>query len=297
MRVLVTGGAGFIGSHLCKRLRSEGYGHLVVDKRDDRHINILNMERLNESFEHYQPDAVVHLAAEPGVRVKDPYLQHTTNCTGTLNVLEACKRYGVKRFVFASSSSVNGDTEEYPTPEDLPSRPLSIYAASKAYGEHLCDVYGHDSDLETVALRFFNVYGPGGRKNTAVPVFFEAQRNDEAIYINGDGSILRDFTYVSDIVDGIMDAMVKDVPDGPVNLGSMRPHRLLGYSKVFKTDGLVNIIARAVDRDAKIEFKPANPLDIKMNCAKIKKAKELWGWEPVINLRRGIKLMMEAMDE
>jgi len=295
MRVLVTGGAGFIGTHLCKRLVDDGHKVSVYDKVDGP--DICCPSSLWSRFDSFAADVVIHLAAEPGVRNENAQLQHDTNCTGTFNVLEACRVRGAKRFIFASSSSVCGGTLVVPTQEFTKLAPMSLYAATKAYGEHLCRVYHHLHGIETVVLRFFNVYGPGGRKNTAVPVFVERILKGEPIQLNGDGSIMRDFTYVSDIVDGIVRAMTKDCAGEVLNLGSGRPHRLRGYHSNLLREGLIDIIEEVTGKEAIIEEQPANPADIPRNQADHSKATRMLSWAPTVDLWEGIKLMVKHYEE
>jgi len=230
MKVLVTGGAGFIGSHVCRRLLSEGHEVVVIDDFNDfydpaikraniaslgsgvstREGDIRDRDFVRRVFADGRFDTIIHLAARAGVRpsLKNPQLYIDTNITGTHNLLEAAREQGVGRFVFASSSSVYGLSKVVPFNENLAlPQTLSPYAATKIAGEHICGNYAHLYKMRVVCLRFFTVYGPGQRPDLAIHKFTDAIHHGRSIPQFGDGSTRRDYTYIDDIVQGVMGAL------------------------------------------------------------------------------------------
>jgi len=216
MKCLVTGGAGFIGSNLVDRLIDDGHEVAVIDNLSTGKEENINPKAkfynrditlINDWLMFKDVDVVFHLAAKARVQpsIENPIEFHNTNVNGTLNLLNACVKYGVKRFVFSSSSSVYGDVEQLPTTEETPLNPKSPYALQKLIGEQYCKLYSELYGLETVSLRYFNVYGDGMDLNSSyklvIPIFTEQLLNNEPMTICGDGEQRRDFTYIGDVVD------------------------------------------------------------------------------------------------
>ncbi|MGC4054246.1 MAG: NAD-dependent epimerase/dehydratase family protein [Paludibaculum sp.] len=248
MRVLVTGGAGFVGSHLCSRLLRSGHAIAVLDDLNDYYDPALKRRNLDESraggpvlfrsgdicdlaaveqlMLEFQPETVVHLAARVGVRpsLTEPLLYQRVNVEGTAAVLECARRSGTKRFVFASSSSVYGASNQVPfSEEDTLLRPMSPYAATKIAGEALCHSYAHLYGMKMSYLRFFTVYGPRQRPDLAIRRFVENISAGRPIVVFGDGSSGRDYTYVDDIVDGVVRALDHEHDFEIYNLGNSQP--------------------------------------------------------------------------
>ena len=249
--VLVTGGAGFIGSHLCEHLLRTGWRVVVVDNLDDfydvklkranleaiKHageyefypVDIRDSARLEEVFQNARPEAVVHLAARAGVRpsLLYPGLYTSVNVGGTVRLLELSRKYQVQRFVFASSSSVYGQFNHVPFSEDDSiAKPLSVYAATKAAGEMLVFTYSHLYQLPAICLRVFTVFGPRQRPDLAIRKFAQLIQQGKELPVYGDGSMSRDYTYVSDAVAAIDRALACSYPFEIFNLGNARPIRL-----------------------------------------------------------------------
>ena len=311
--VCVTGGAGFIGSHVVDRLLAAGDAVVVLDDFDDFYDpdqkrrtlaphagrpgfalvegDIRDRGTVDRISDAHRPDVVVHLAARAGVRpsLAAPALYSDVNVTGTVVLLEAARRAGVRRFVFGSSSSVYGVSPKVPFSEDDPLRhPASPYAASKIAGEAQVRVFAHLYGIEAIALRFFTVYGPRQRPDLAIRKFCERIRRGEPIELYGDGSSSRDYTYVDDIVDGVIASL--DVPlDGfeVVNLGNSSPVRL---------SELVARIEAAVGRRAVIVRKPDQPGDVPRTYADIGRARRLLGYEPKVDLDTGLARFVEWLD-
>lgn len=304
-RVLVTGGAGFIGSHLVDSLLNDGIKVLVIDNFDsfyprevkERNISehlksanytlieadILNREKIMGIFLDRQPETVVHLAAKAGVRPSliDPRGYVEVNINGTINLLDASVKHGVKKFIFASSSSVYGLNEKVPFSEGDPLlKPASPYGATKLAGEALCNSYSNCFGLPIVALRFFTVYGPRQRPDLAIHKFVNLMLNDEPIPLFGDGSTSRDYTYYSDIVEGIRKAMNF--------LGQKYEVFNLGNDQPVKLIELVQTIEGAIGKKAKINWLPAQTGDVPRTWASLEKAEQLMGYKPGVNLVDGI---------
>ncbi len=312
MNVLVTGGAGFIGSHLVEKLLARGDRVAVLDDFNDfydpnrklanlapsRNAILLHrvsladadaVERAVAGGIRAAPfDAIVHLAARAGVRpsIAHPRLYVETNVSGTLNLLEAARRAGTGRLVFGSSSSVYGLCKESPFREDMALREtISPYAATKLAGEQLCSNYAHLHGITTVALRFFTVYGPRQRPDLAIHQFTERIAAGRAIRQFGDGSTRRDYTYVDDIVAGILAALSYEGPVYDVfNLGG------------GETIALSDLIARLEEKlevKAKVERLPEQPGDLPMTSADVAKADRLLGWQPKVHIDEGLRRFVE----
>jgi UDP-glucuronate 4-epimerase len=304
--VLVTGGAGFIGSHLVDALRAAGEPVVVLDDFNDfydpavkranlaPHLgtpgftlvegDLCDPGVLARCFEAHAPDRVVHLAARAGVRpsLEAPLLYQEVNVTATLHLLEACRRHGVRKLVFGSSSSVYGENAKVPFSEADPiPGPISPYAATKAAGELLCHTYSHLYDLPVVCLRFFTVYGPRQRPDLAIHKFARLILAGQPIPVFGDGSTERDYTYVDDIVAGIRAALAYDATRYEVvNLGNCR------------TISLARLIAgleAALGRTAVIDRRPLQPGDVPRTCADVEKAARLLGYAPATPFEEGLR--------
>lgn len=303
--ICVTGGAGFIGSHLVDRLLGRGERVVVVDDFDDFYdpaekrarlaqhaghpalavveADIRDAAAMEAVFARHRPEIVVHLAARAGVRpsLAEPALYTDVNVTGTAVLLEAARTHGVRRFVFGSSSSVYGIATKVPFAEDAPLvHPASPYAASKIAGEALVRTFAHLYGLEAICLRFFTVYGPRQRPDLAIRKFAERILRDEPIELYGDGSSSRDYTYVDDIVDGVEAAL--DVPLGRVeivNLGGARPVRL---------SELVERIEAVLGRKARIVRRGDQPGDVPRTFADVSRAAALLGYRPRVDLDTGL---------
>ncbi len=303
MHALVTGGAGFIGSHLVEALLARGDAVTVLDSFDEfyapqvKRANLAQVagritliegdlnrpEDLSPALAKV-PDVVVHLAARAGVRpsIEQPALYGHVNVTGTAALLEACRQRGVKRFVFGSSSSVYGARSQAPFSEDdRTDRPVSPYAATKIAGELLCAAYRSLYPMEIVALRFFTVYGPRQRPDLAIAKFARLLRDGKALPFFGDGRSARDYTYVSDTVAGILAAADRPWPAfEAVNLGGAHPVALAD---------LVAALEKALGVQARLDRRPDQPGDVPLTCADTRKARALLGWEAKVSLADGLQ--------
>lgn len=308
MNILVTGGAGFIGSHVVRRLAADGHTVTVLDDFNDFYdvaIKQANVQGFPENvrvvrgdirdahsvagaFRGQAYDVVIHLAARAGVRpsITQPRLYLDTNITGTFHVLEAARETGVKKFLFASSSSVYGLAKESPFREDMPlPQTLSPYAATKLAGEHLCGNYANLHGLQMVCLRFFTVYGPGQRPDLAIHKFTDAIYRGKPVPKFGDGSTRRDYTYIDDIVEGVMGAMAYDAKKFDIfNLGE---------SETTTLNDLIAALEKALGKKAVIEQHPFQPGDMPMTCADITKARALLGYSPKTKISEGIPKFVE----
>jgi nucleoside-diphosphate-sugar epimerase len=305
-RVVVTGAAGFIGSHLCERLLAAGHEVVGIDSFSDyyeraRKKRNLEEARANDRFTLVELDlvdgdvarairgarVVFHLAGQPGVRPSwgdhfDRYVHD--NIVATQRVLEALREHPVRRLVFASSSSVYGDAEMFPTKESALPRPVSPYGMTKLAAEHLVFVYMRNFGIPATSLRYFTVYGPRQRPDMAFCRFMEALVDEEEIEIYGDGEQTREFTYVSDAVDGTVKAASADVVGQVLNLG--------GGSRVTVNRMLDTLedISRLKPRR---RYLPAAPGDPRHTGASINLAREKLGWEPRVSLREGLAKQWE----
>ncbi len=304
MKILVTGGAGFIGSHVCDALLERGDSVICVDNFNDyyspeikrRNIkhnlgnkefklfetDILDFEGMKKIFESERPDKVVHLAARAGVRpsIKNPFLYQEVNVKGTLNLLELAKDFKIKNFIFGSSSSVYGNNKKIPfSEEDNVDFPISPYAATKKEGELNCYTYHHLHGLNISCLRFFTVYGPRGRPDMAPYLFTKSMLEGTPITRYGDGSTSRDYTYVSDIVKGILAALDQNLTFEIINLGNSSPTKL---------NELIAFVEKHVGKKAEIVSGEIPPGDVMITYADISKAQKLLGYVPQVSLDEGI---------
>jgi UDP-glucuronate 4-epimerase len=307
--VLVTGGAGFIGSHLVARLLGRGDHVTVLDDFNDYYAptrkrrnvtphlgreayrlvegDIRDAALVDRLFADGRFDAVVHLAARAGVRpsLQQPVLYEEVNCIGTLRLLEAARRHGPATFIFGSSSSVYGINEKLPFAEDDPvDRPVSPYATTKRAGELLCFNYHHLYGLRTTCLRFFTVYGPAQRPEMAIHKFTDLLARHQAVPLFGNGLTRRDYTYVDDIVDGIVASL--DLAPGfeIINLGGALTTALVD---------LVRQLAAALEVEARIEYLPEQPGDVPITYADVAKAGRLLGYQPRVSPREGLQRFVD----
>jgi UDP-glucuronate 4-epimerase len=304
MNVLVTGGAGFIGSHLVERLLVEGHGIVCLDNFDDFYDPALkrrNLSRairnpqfklvegdlreeklLGQIFEKEKIGGVVHLAARAGVRpsLQKPALYADVNIRGTIYLLEACRQHGVRRFIFASSSSVYGNSSRVPFSEEDPvNHPISPYAATKKAGELLCHTYHHLYGMDIACLRYFTVYGPRQRPEMAIHHFTRAIFEGRKISLFGDGSSRRDYTYIEDIIEGTLGAFSRENGFQIYNLGE---------SQTISLSELIREIETQTGKRAILEYLPEQPGDVKQTYADIRKAKEMLGYNPRTKVREGL---------
>ena len=303
--VLVTGGAGFIGSHVTRRLLERGDRVTVLDdfndfydparkranvapfrSRPDYRLvegDIRDAHLVDRLFQESPFTAVIHLAARAGVRpsLQEPILYEEVNCIGTLNLLEACRAHGPGVFVFGSSSSVYGINQKVPFSEDDDvSRPISPYATTKRNGELLAFNYHHLYGLKVTCLRFFTVYGPAQRPEMAIHKFTDLLAREEQIPLFGDGSSRRDYTYVDDIVDGVVAAL--DLAPGfeIINLGG---------AETTSLRDLVRWLALELAVEPSIEYLADQPGDVPVTYADVQKAGRLLGYTPKVHIRTGLK--------
>jgi len=305
--ILVTGGAGFIGSHLVEKLLAEGVWKVAVAddfnnfyapeiKRanvapflDNENFtlyeyDIREADLLRHIFEENALDAIVHLAARAGVRpsLNQPKLYAETNINGTLNLLELAREFNVKQFVFGSSSSVYGINNKIPFAEDdRIHQPISPYAATKAAGELLCHTYSHLYKIRTVCLRFFTVYGARQRPDLAIHKFSKLIWNAQPIPVFGSGETRRDYTFVEDIIQGVRAAIDYDA--------SMHEIFNLGESQTVELRYLIELIEQNLGKKAVIDRQPMQPGDVPQTFADISKSKRLLNYNPTTKIEEGIK--------
>lgn len=321
--IVVTGGAGFIGSHLCDALLRQGDRVINIDSFNDYYDPAIKRENvratrqlvhelqlgedryrveegdirdrdfLNRVFEENEVDAIVHLAAYAGVRpsIQNPVLYTDVNINGTVNLLEISKTYRIPRFVFASSSSVYGNNDKVPfTEEDVVDFPISPYAATKKAGELLCHTYHSLYGINVACLRFFTVYGPRQRPDLAIHKFTKMIAEGRPIPYYGDGSTERDYTYIEDIIDGVVKAITwTDAQDGERKYEVFN----LGESNTIRLSRMVQAIENALSKKAVIDQMPLQPGDVNRTFADVRKAKEKLGYAPVWHFEDGVKEFTE----
>jgi UDP-glucuronate 4-epimerase len=303
MRVLVTGGAGFIGSHLVEKLLAASHDVVVLDDFNDfydpqikhkniagfardvtvYHVDLRDSESVRNLFHREKVDVITHLAARAGVRpsIQYPRLYYDTNVTGTLHLLEAARVTGIERFIFASSSSVYGASKAIPFSEDEHLRQtISPYAATKVAGEFLCSTYSHLYNLRVVPLRYFTVYGPRQRPDLAIHQFTRRIYAGQPIDQFGDGTTRRDYTYIEDVIQGTMAALEYE--------GPLFDIFNLGESETIQLKDLIVAIENALGKRAKINQLPEQPGDMPLTCADISKARKLLGYKPTTRLSEGL---------
>lgn len=306
---LVTGAAGFIGAKVSEFLLADGHTVVGVDNLNNAYDVRLKEWRLKRllpqaGFQFHQKDislldeietvfgqagvldGVINLAARAGVRasVEDPWIFVNTNITGTLNTLELCRRFGVPKYVLASTSSIYGADAPLPTPEEADSsRPLQPYAASKKGAEALCHAYHFLHGLDITVFRYFTVYGPAGRPDMVMFRFTQWIREGRPVKLNGDGEQSRGFTYVDDIARGTILGL-KPVGYEIINLG--------GHETITINE-MIHVLEELTGCKARVERHPAHPADMLANWADVTKARRLLGWEPEVSLREGMRRLVE----
>jgi UDP-glucuronate 4-epimerase len=310
-RILLTGGAGFIGSHVAEALLCPWARLGIVDnldkfyspawkksnlrtiRREGNFIffdeDICSTDSMRRVFRNFRPEIVIHLAARAGVRpsIEHPRLYQHVNLAGTVNLLDLCREFSVSRFVFGSSSSVYGASSPAPFSENQPDlRPISPYAATKLAGELFCYTYAHLYGLPIVALRFFTVYGPRQRPDLAIHKFVDLIEAGKPLPIFGDGSTGRDYTFVDDIVTGVLAALdfqfspKAAVPFEIFNLGNSHP---------VKLSELIRLVENATGKKAILQRKPPQEGDVPLTWANISKARRLLGYRPRTSIESGLR--------
>jgi UDP-glucuronate 4-epimerase len=304
---LITGAAGFIGARTSTMLIGQGHTVVGIDNINDAYDPRIKEYRLKQLqglpgfkfhkadisekssidlFKDEKIDGVINFAARAGVRysVENPWAFLESNVNGTLNMLEVCRQFGCKKFILASTSSIYGENPVYPTPETASSsEPIQPYAASKKGAEALAHSYHHLYDIDVTVLRYFTVYGPAGRPDLAIFRFVKWIIEGEPIRINGDGKQSRGFTYVDDIARGTI-AALKPLGYEVINLGG---------HEVVTINELVEIVEELTGKTAKVQYGPPNLADVSMNHADVTKAKNMLGWNPQVDLRDGIKNLID----
>lgn len=310
MKILVTGGAGFIGMHVARKLIELGHSVVIIDNFNDYYdvkikedriklvkeakvyrADISDYPKMEEIFANEKFDKVCHLAAQAGVRysLENPFAYISSNDVGTLNLLECCRQYDVKDFVFASSSSVYGGNTKIPFSEDdNVDKPISLYAATKKSNELMAHVYHHLFGIRCTGLRFFTVYGEFGRPDMAMWIFTKNIIEGKPIDVFNFGKMKRDFTYISDVVDGVVKAVMNPFDYEIINLGNHKPVELLYF---------ISIIEKELGKKAITEMLPMQPGDVPATYADNSKAKKLLGWEPSTSIEEGVKRFVRWFKE
>lgn len=308
MKILITGAAGFIGSHLSERLLGEGHSVIAIDNFDDFYDPQIKRQNISgplkdENFKLIEADirdgqtmdnaiaegieVIVHLAAKAGVRpsIAEPLLYTDINISGTTLLLDLAKKYNVPKFIFASSSSVYGNNEKVPfSEEDNVDFPISPYAATKKAGELICHTYQHLYSINITCLRFFTVYGPRQRPDLAIHKFARLIEQQKPIPIYGNGTMMRDFTYIDDIIDGVVSSINKCSGYNIYNLGESRP---------ITVNDLVTKIEEAMGKKATKEYLPPQPGDVERTFADVTKAGEQLGYIPATTIEDGLAKFAE----
>jgi len=329
MKVLITGAAGFIGSHLSERLLAEGGTVVGVDNFDDfyepqiKHLNIAECLK-NKNFQLVEADVrdsttmdkiigdgietIVHLAAKVGVRpsISQPLLYTDVNINGTMVLLESAKKHKTGKFIFGSSSSVYGNNKKVPFSEDdSVDFPISPYAATKKAGELICHTYHHLYGISITCLRFFTVYGPRQRPDLAIHKFAKLIEQGKPIPVYGDGSMMRDFTYIDDIINGVVGAImqlaahdtsaVTRMSDEPRETGDKPGFNIynLGESRPIAVNDLIAEIEKALGKKAVKEYLPLQPGDVERTYADVTKAVRELGYKPSTTIKDGLARFVE----
>jgi UDP-glucuronate 4-epimerase len=303
-RILLTGGAGFIGSHLAERLLAAGHQLFIVDDLNDfyaletkqrnlqevkergsfefEQADVCDLGKLRRIFEQFRPEVVVHLAARAGVRpsLEQPLLYEKVNVQGTLVLLELARLFDVRKFVFASSSSIYGVTSKVPFAEtEADPNPISPYGVTKLAGEKLCYCYSHLYRIPAICLRFFTVYGPRQRPDLAIHKFLKLISQGAEISVFGDGSSLRDYTFIDDIVDGLLAALKLDCQFEVFNLGNSSPISLIE---------MIRLLEKHSAKQARLRFQANQPGDMPFTHADLSKAQRLLGYAPRVPFETGV---------
>jgi UDP-glucuronate 4-epimerase len=303
MKILITGGAGFIGFHVAKALLERGDEIVIVDNLNDYYdvqlkkdrlkqikdnvkfyqIDISEYKNLKRIFQENKFDRVCHLAAQAGVRYSliNPFAYHQTNNLGTLNILELMKEFNVKHLVYASSSSVYGENKKVPfSVEDKVDKQVSLYAATKKHNENMAHVYYKLYQINSFGLRFFTVYGPWGRPDMSYFSFTKSILENKPIDVFNNGDHERDFTYITDIVQGIVKAIDKVEGCELLNLGNNNTVKLMDY---------ISLIEQNLGKEAQKNYLPMQKGDVHKTFADIEKTKQILNWEPKIKIEEGIR--------
>jgi UDP-glucuronate 4-epimerase len=313
MNIAITGGAGFIGSHLCEKLIGLGFNIICIDNFDDFYspsvkenniskiaeskkfklyrVDICDLNKLEKVFMENDIEIVIHLAAKAGVRpsINNPLLYEKVNVTGTMNLLECCRKHNVRKFIFASSSSVYGGNKKVPFSEsDSVDCPISPYAATKRAGELISYTYHSLYGLSIFCLRFFTVYGPRQRPEMAIYKFTRQIMSGEKIDIYGDGSSMRDYTYIDDVVSGIINSAGKIKGFEIINLGNSQTVELIK---------LVELIEDATGKKADLRFLGSQPGDVPVTYADITKARKMLKYSPETDIKKGLEKFVEWYNE
>lgn len=325
-KILVTGAAGFIGMHLSKALCNFGHTVVGIDNINDYYdvelkygrlkelgiskelaqefevkvdsdtldftfyrTSIENYEFLTSIFENYKFDRVIHLAAQAGVRysIDNPHAYGQSNLVGFLNILECCRQNDVKKLLYASSSSVYGNSVDVPfSTEQNVDNPISLYAATKKANELMAHSYSHLYKIQTIGLRFFTVYGPWGRPDMAMYLFTDAVFNNNPIKVFNHGDLSRDFTYIDDIIQGIVKLIGKETEQlyQLYNIGNSKPVQLMDFIKAIeKSSGI----------EAKLEMYPMQPGDVNQTWADVEELKSNFDYEPNFPVEKGVANFIE----
>ena len=303
-KILVTGAAGFIGFHLTKSLLIDGYEVLGIDNLNNyydpklknnrlgqlnlfknfnfKNIDISDKDSLRLAFISFNPDKVVNLAAQAGVRysIDHPYTYMQSNLVGFLNIIELCRHNNVKGLIYASSSSVYGGNTKTPFSEnDIVDNPISLYAATKKSNELIANTYSHLYGLHTTGLRYFTVYGAWGRPDMSYYIFTDKILHDKKITVFNHGNMIRDFTYIDDIISGTRAAITKNYKCQVFNLGNNKREKLMD---------IINYIEKKCNKKAIIDFQPIQPGDVKETYANINKSAKMLDYKPKTNFENGI---------
>ncbi|MBI4738036.1 GDP-mannose 4,6-dehydratase [Candidatus Woesearchaeota archaeon] len=312
-KILVTGAAGFIGSHTVDALLARGDSVIGIDNFNDYYdpmqkerniaqhagnpffkinrVDICDQESVRRIVHEEKPDRIIHLAARAGVRssVENPLLYQHVNVCGTTVLLEAAREFGVKKFVFASSSSVYGSNKKMPFSEnDAVDHPISPYAATKRAGELTCSTYHHLFGIDIACLRFFTVYGPRGRPDMAPYLFTKSIAEGKEFAVFGDGSARRDFTYIDDIVAGVIAASDKNRGYEIFNLGN---------SQMVEVNHLIRVIEQNLTKRANVSYANPTPGDVPVTCADISKARRILGYDPQTSIEEGMRRFVAWYNE
>lgn len=308
-KILVTGSAGFIGMHLCIRLLKQGYQVLGLDNLNNYYdpnlkksrlkklmkienftfvkSDIADLSQIDAIFCNFKPSKVVNLAAQAGVRysLENPHAYISSNVSGFMNILECCRKYEVKGLVYASSSSVYGSNKKHPfSVKDRVDSPISIYAVTKRTNELMARTYSHLYSLNTTGLRFFTVYGPWGRPDMAMYIFTDKISKNKQVNVFNNGDMYRDFTYIDDIVDGIICAVEKNYKCELFNLGN---------NTIIKLGYIIKLIENSLNKKAKIKYLENQLGDVKTTFADITYSKKKLGYNPSMSIETGIFKFIE----
>nr|WP_246688472.1 MULTISPECIES: NAD-dependent epimerase [unclassified Mesorhizobium] len=325
--VLITGAAGFIGFHLCRRLLAEGGEVIGLDSMNEyydvtlkqarlerlkafanfrfEHVDLADRDRISALFQSARPETVVNLAAQAGVRysLTNPHAYAESNLSGFLNILEGCRHAAVGHLVYASSSSIYGGSTRMPfSVHDPADHPFSLYAASKKANELMAHTYSHLFALPTTGLRFFTVYGPWGRPDMALFIFAKAILAGEPIDVFNNGNMQRDFTFIDDIVEGIVRVMRQPAtpnrewnsaaPDPATSSAPFRVHNIGGSSPV-ELNRLIDVLEHALGRKANRNLMPIQPGDVPATFADVSSLEEATGFRPRVPIEVGVPRFVE----